>query len=358
MHTSSIGGSGRVLAKEVLTISSYPWCSKTRERPVLDDEQGVPPREYSGVFTLTFENDILSGSDNNYSNGLGFSWSTNEVERYPEGSFYRDWAGFWSFLPFIGDEGYQTFISWTVAQEMHTPNDVTDPTPPPGQQPYAGVLYLDSTFHARRERWGHIWNLRTGIVGPSSHAEQIQKELHEIAGSDEPQGWDTQLPDELVLNVSYTTGHLWLQGDWTDSFSWRVLPLGTLAAGPYFTGANLTVYGELGWNLGDALGLSRLRQGLNARSVLGSSLQDGLSLSLYGGAGGWAVAHYLPLDGTVFEDSISVDSNPLIGSVFGGLSLRYKRFVMSVGRTYFSESFDGQVENDAGFGVVSLSWYF
>ncbi len=324
----------------------------------LDNGKIVPPREYSGVFTLTLENDILSGSDNNYSNGFGFSWSTNEVEKYPEGSFYRGWAGFWSFLPFIRDEGYQTYLSWTVAQETHTPDDATNPNPPPGDQPYAGVLYMDNTFHARRESWGHLWNLRLGIVGPSSHAEQVQTDLHEILGSDEPQGWDTQLPDEFVFNASYTAGHIWVMGDWSDSLSWRVVPLGTLAFGNYFTGANATIYGEAGWNLGDALGVSMLRQGLDAASVLGSSLQDGWSCSLFGGVGGYAVAYYLPLDGTYFEDSNSVDSNPLVGSLFGGLSLRYKRFVMGVGRTYFSETFEGQVDQDTGFGVLSLSWYF
>jgi hypothetical protein len=32
---------------------------------------------------------------------------------------------------------------------MHTPNDITIPDPPQTDQPYAGILYLDSVLYAR-----------------------------------------------------------------------------------------------------------------------------------------------------------------------------------------------------------------
>ena len=57
-----------------------------------------------------------------------------------------------------------------------------------------------------------------------------------------------------------------------------------------------------------------LRSGLNAASTVGVGPVNGWSVAFYGGFGGYGVAHYLPLDGTVFHDSRSVDSEPFIGT--------------------------------------------
>jgi hypothetical protein len=96
--------------------------------------------EHDGALTLTIENDAFTGSDNNYTNGIGIGWSTDEVGTYGERSFVRNWAELWSFLPFVLSEDYRTYASWTVGQEMHTPDDITVPDPPLTDQPYAGVL--------------------------------------------------------------------------------------------------------------------------------------------------------------------------------------------------------------------------
>ena len=156
------------------------------------------------ALTFTFENDVLTGSDNNYTNGFGLSYVSGELDSYGEDSFVRKWSDFWSFLPFVEDEGYTTYASWTVAQEMHTPDDITDPNPPLDDQPYAGVLYVDSILYARKDRWAHAWQLKLGVVGPASHADDLQKDIHDLMGGDEPMGWDTQLPDEPIINVGYT----------------------------------------------------------------------------------------------------------------------------------------------------------
>ena len=103
------------------------------------------------ALTLTIENDLVTGSDNNYTNGLGVTWVSRDLDTYEPDSFVRKWARLWTFLPFVGDEGYDTYASWSLAQEMHTPDDITDPNPPENDQPYAGMLYVDSLLYARKE---------------------------------------------------------------------------------------------------------------------------------------------------------------------------------------------------------------
>jgi hypothetical protein len=316
-------------------------------------QSGAP---YRGAMTVTVENDALTGSDNNYTNGIGASWVSSDIDTYEEQGLVRRWGKFWSVLPFVGNEGSRTYVAWSLAQEMHTPDDITDPNPPMDDQPYAGVLYLDNVVYSRRERWAHAWQLRVGVVGPASQADHTQDRFHRTIGADQPMGWDTQLPNEPVLNLGYTGTYLLAQGDVGPSASWRVIPVAHAGLGNYFTGVGLGLYGEVGWNLVDSLGGTALRQGLNTASTVGVGPISGWSVSLSGGFSGYGVAHYLPLDGTVFHDSRSVGSKPFIGMATLGIAVRHRGLVFFLGRTHFTKTFETERKRPE-FGTLSLSWH-
>lgn len=319
---------------------------------------GAPPTApYDGALTLTVENDIFTGSDNNYTNGLALAWATGPVETYEEGSFVRSWGRFWSFLPFVGDDGYQTYAAWALGQEMHTPDDTSNPDPPTSDQPYAGILYLDSVLRAQSERWRHTWNLRLGIVGPASQADETQTEFHKLIGGDKPLGWDTQLPNEPIVNVTYSAAYLLDQENLGGSAAWRLIPVGDVSLGTYLTAIELGMYSEIGWNLVDAYSYTTLRGGFSASSTLGVGPIDGWSVSLFGGLGGLGVAHFLPLDGTVFRDSRSVDSKPLVGLGTVGVAVRHGRLVLTMEASYTTDAFEGQKQS-AEFGTLNVAWYF
>lgn len=312
--------------------------------------------ETRGAVTVTLENDVLTGSDDAYSNGFGVTWVSNDLDAYDHTSFVRRWGEFWNVLPFVGDEGYTTYASWTLGQEMHTPEDITLPDPPLSDQPYAGVLYVDSVIYARSERWTHAWDLKLGVTGDASGAASTQRKVHKAIGADEPMGWHTQLPEEPVVNIGYTTAYLWKQGDVGNSAKWRLVPVGNVGLGTYFTGAGVGMYGEFGWNLVDALGGTSLRDGLTAASTIGVAPIDHWAVSFFGGISGHAVARYLPLDGTVFHDSRSVDTRPFVSSATVGASLRRGRFALSLSTTHSTKAFDNQ-EKGAEYANLSLSWF-
>jgi hypothetical protein len=312
---------------------------------------------YDGTLTLTIENDAFTHSDNNYTNGVGITWVSANLDSYGNESFLNRWGRFWAFLPFVMDDGYTTYASWSVVQEMHTPDDINNPNPPEDDQPYAGILYVDSLLYARKERWVHSWELKLGVVGPSSQADDTQKQFHKLIGADEPQGWHTQIPDEPVINLGYTAAYLAASGSAGGLAEWRIVPVGTVGLGTYFTGAGIGTYGEVGWNLVDAFGVTSLRTGLNAASTVGVGRVDGWSVALFGGIGGYGDIHYLPLDGTVFKNSRSVDSKPFVGMASLGFCVRHGRFALSYALTYFTKTFETERENP-DFGTVSLSWYY
>jgi hypothetical protein len=53
---------------------------------------------------------------------------------------------------------------------------------------------------------------------------------------------------------------------------------------------------------------------------------NGWSVAFVGGVVGYGIAHYLPLDGTVFKDSRSVDSKLCVGMGSLGMKRVPRRF--------------------------------
>lgn len=306
--------------------------------------------------TATVENDVLTGSDNAYTNGLGLTWVSDDLQSYRSDSALRRWSNAWRRLPFVRDPNYRTYASWSLVQEMHTPDDIHLADPPTNDQPYAGVLYVDNVIYARAPRWSHAWELKLGVAGPASGAAMTQREFHHLIGVDKPRGWSTQVPNEPIVNVGLTSAHLWREGDFGGAAQWRVIPVVDAAVGNYFTGAGAGVYGEFGWHLADAFAGTSLRGGLNAASTVGVTPTSQWSLSFFGGLSGHAVAHYLPLDGTLFRESRSVDSRPFVGAATAGAALRHGPFVVSLAVNYSTRAFDGQKEG-AEFGTLSVSWF-
>ena len=307
-----------------------------------------------GAFTLTLENDTFTRSDNNYTNGLGMAWVSGAVRAGDEGPIAR-WARFWSFLPLAQDERHTTYVSWALAHEMNTPDDITDPNPSTDDQPYSGILSLDGIVYLRARDWTHAWQLKLGVVGPASQADHVQRRFHRMIGADEPRGWHTQLPNEGIVNVSYSVAHRIAGGRAVGTSEWRLVPVATVGIGNYFTGAGLGLYGEWGWNLVDALGVTALRSSLNAASTVGVGRLDRWSVSVFAGVGAYAVGRYLPLDGTMFRDSRAVDPahHTEMGSM--GLCLRRDGLTLSLAATRIRNVFSTE-RRSTDFGTMSLSW--
>lgn len=308
-----------------------------------------------GRWALALDNDAFTGSDNNYTNGLGFVWSSPERADLDPDSALAGWIDFWDFLPLASDADGQNFASFAIGQQVYTANDIENPTPPPTEQPYAGVLYIDTGLHTLKESVRMDWNLRAGVVGPASGAEQFQREFHRLIGVPTPKGWDTQLPNEGVLNLDGSLGHLLGEVEMGDSGKARYGTIGQASLGNYFTGVGGVLWGELGWNLPEAFGGSGLRGGLASISTVGPLPETAGSLSLFTSLSGYGIAHYLPLDGTVFRDSNSVDTYPFVGAVRGGISMRWQRFILRFHLTHASKSFEGQKEK-TDYGTFSFAW--
>lgn len=322
----------------------------------------APPalaEQTTGAVSVLIENDSFTGSDDAYSSGVGMIWTSRNVNALSTGNPAREWANLWSAMPGVKDPGAERYVSLTIAQEIHTPADITLASPPLDDRPYAGILYLDSVVYRRSRRMTDAWSLRLGVVGPASGAEQTQTWIHNVIGADEPLGWDTQLPNEPVANLGYTAAFRGPSGELSKRVRWRVTPTVSADAGTYATLAGAGMLLEFGYNLPASVGaVSSLRGGMNSAGVVGwSEDETGMSLTGNLGVAGYAVDRFLPLDGTIFRESRSVGYDPYVTVLTVGATLRFADYALNFNVAYSSDDTGGRGDG-VEFGTLTLSKRF
>lgn len=160
-----------------------------------DDPQG------SRWFSISFDNDIFVGTDGGYTNGLYASWFY--IPDRPQSTQELPWY-FWlqSKLTDTTENAQQVQIH-NISQTMVTPTDIGLVVPDPNDSPYAGLLFWQGSLLSVNNKVTDFSSLLIGMLGPASLAEQSQKLVHKITGSDIPQGWDSQLGNEAVIGFNY-----------------------------------------------------------------------------------------------------------------------------------------------------------
>ena len=306
---------------------------------------------------LTVENDIFTGSDDNYTNGVSITWSSDELSLYEDDSRTRSWAGLFDFAPGFESSEKDNYLSLSLVQEMNTPTDITVVDPPLTEQPYSGVMLFNTSLLTVNDRWAQIWNLGIGAVGPITQVDHTQISYHKWIGADEPRGWDTQLPNEAIFNIGYLAGYELFGDQGEAGLDWRVVPITDLELGTYATAIGGGVLFEFGTRLEDTFGTASLGQGLS--TIVGTAVEptSRLEVSAYLSIGGYGIARYLPLDGTAFRESRSVDREPFVGMANAGVTARYKRLIASFGVSLGSTQFDFG-DADLDYGAISIGWLY
>jgi hypothetical protein len=301
-----------------------------------------------GTFNLVLENDIVSGFDRDYTNGIQFSW-TSGPDRVP--SWAIDAARLFPLFPETG----QVRASFALGQSIYTPDDITLRNPPAEDRPYAGWLYGSIGLVAETGTRLDQLQLQVGVVGPASLAEQIQTTVHEIVGADKPRGWDTQLGNEPGVVLTYQRSwRAFVSGELL-GFSFDATPHIGGALGNVFTYANTGATLRLGWNLPNDYGPPRIEPSLPGSAFF--EPQDNLGCYIFAGLDGRAVARNIFLDGNTWQDSRSVEKKPLVGDAQVGFAITLGLARLAYTHVFRTREFEGQHGADK-FGAVSLSLRF
>lgn len=314
------------------------------------EEQAPPvrPKDHEGIFTASLENDIFSGEDDNYTNGVrvAFLSAENNIPRWLErGS---------NALPFFAREGHKRW-HFALGQSMFTPRDIARSDLQINDRPYAGWLY--GSVGLISDTGYRLDNLQftLGVVGPASLADETQRFVHNVIGSIDPQGWHHQLRNEPGVMMTYE--RKWRGIYEFSPFGWGVdiTPSVGGSLGNVYTHAAAGAVVRLGYDLPSDYGPPLIRPNLPGSDFFIPTKKFGWYL--FAGVEGRAVAHNIFLDGNTFRNSHSVDKYPLVGGLQGGIAFTYDDMRFAYTHILRTKEFHGQREKDE-FGAITVSFRF
>lgn len=299
---------------------------------------------------LEYENDLFAGDDRWYTNGVRATWMRTRrpgpnddlVTRMIERSS-------------LVDTGKPVTYGFSLGQNMYAPEDITDPDPPENDRPYAGWLHFSAGIGQLRSSSLTRLSVTVGMVGPASLADRTQKAVHRFVGADKPQGWETQLRNELTLMVGLERiERIWetrrIDG-WSADLNGH---LGATLGTPFtLAGTGLTL--RFGRYMPNDFSPPRIQPAFPGSMRFVPAERWGWYL--FTGIDAQGRARDVFLDGNTFRRSRSVAREPWVGEVLGGLALANRRFRLAYTHTYRTREFRGQSEGSE-YGSLSFSVFW
>ncbi|MDL0433172.1 lipid A deacylase LpxR family protein [Marinobacter sp. TBZ242] len=156
----------------------------------------------SGAFSISWDNDLLTGSDKGYTNGGRLSYLSASAENNNcEVCLARSARNAMDWLPVIGRTGNAHALTFSLSQLMVTPENIQASGPIYEDLPYVGYLSGSITLWTWSSASLTGYGIGLGVVGPNSGAEVTQKWVHKLTGSTNPNGWDNQLGTDVIGEV-------------------------------------------------------------------------------------------------------------------------------------------------------------
>ena len=325
----------------------------------LAQEQENPEKQLK-TFTFYWENDSVTGTDQDYSNGLKLTW----IKPYPTNATghrpVKDWI--FKHLPFMQDPDSPRATAVSIGQYIYTPKDTERSDLIVEDRPYAGYTFMGFGFISRTGSRRNVWELEIGMIGPWSLAENTQNTFHDIIHTRRAEGWNHQLGNEPGLEAIYETK--WRLGALSNSYGLGIdfIPHIGAQAGNVATVLKAGLEVRFGWFIPRDFGTCPIRPGCDAGNSLVGDLEDPVqqrdfSCYLFAATEGRAVLRDIFLDGNTFRDSHHVDKEIYVADLMGGIAMSYKRLKLSYALVLRTPEFKQRKDNHA-FGTVQLSYMY
>lgn len=316
-----------------------------------------PAATFSRV-DIRLDNDLWGGmrQDNNYTNGIGATWTTPTADVGEQPPSYALAAPATWLAHRLLPAGGQRNTSISLGQAIFTPQDPLPSAVIPGDRPYAGVLLLSSAYNVRNEERLDSIKLTAGLVGPWAQGKQAQRLAHRVTGGKRFQGWGNQLKNEPLLNIGYERSHRWVPHDPLGGWGWDAVTRVSGELGNFQT--NASVGGELrfGWNLPDDFG-SQPTGSIISGEDPGTYQDAGWSAHFFLGTTGTWVARDISLDGNSFQSSHSVSKRPWVAELGYGMVVNKGRWRITLAQNRGTREFESQSETPA-YGSVTVGYAF
>jgi hypothetical protein len=321
------------------------------------------PGDYR-TFTVYLENDVVTGTDREYTNGIKFTWISRDLTNYRENPHIPKWSyAVIDHLPFVREPGFTRNVSISFGQNIYAPEDLERTDLILDQRPYAGITYLAVGFHSKNSRRMDTLEIDFGILGPHSYAEEVQENWHEWIDTTDPKGWHNQLKDEPILNVFYERKWKILGSTNLEGFGYDFIPHVGCSLGNSFTGANFGGQFRFGWNLPNDFGTFLIRSGSDTNAPVDENdprfSLTARRIGMHGfiGADGRAVLRNILLDGNTFRDSHSVEKKDFVVHMMMGIGILIHRYKITCAYVRQTREYDSQNEKQE-YGAITISYSF
>lgn len=311
------------------------------------------------IYNIHFENDLFSGSDQGYTNGVKLSWISANLKDYVNDPCLPLWIRHLNrMFKSIHKTGYNSRnMVVTLGQSMYTPLNKTSTNIIPNDRPYAGWLYFGVGYNERDARQMDTVQVNIGVVGPASLGKQTQDFIHDLRNIPPFNGWDNQLHNELGIQViAERKKKIWE----SNSKSWPHFDAITHYGGSLGNVATYLNTGfelRMGSQLPNDFGTSPIRSAGDSNAPLENATARRFSaggVHVFLSADTRLVAHDIFLDGNTFTASHSVDKKILVGNVAAGVAWQWRGGQITYAHYISSKEFTTQSTNP-GYGAVTLS---
>ncbi|RBW51445.1 lipid A deacylase LpxR family protein [Marinobacter sp. F3R11] len=307
------------------------------------------------TFNISWDNDLLLGLDQGYTNGVRLSYLTSASSDAKSDSARVSRAvGEWfEAFPGVNPESQDQAVAFSLRQLMVTPADISREEPLLSDLPYAGYLALSSAVWSWDTETITGYGIHIGVVGPESGAAASQKWVHKLTGSEKPRGWDEQLGTDVVGGVQATHARkLWRsgsKGELENEIAW----VGSATASSFLTSARVGAI----WRLGKYLPVNFVPD------YAGTSSTVGLPSALNDAGEGWSVfmglgLEYIPY--SYLKDNAApyqFKESLLLGQAGIGATWQWQN--LQAGLIIRATSGEEQSNKDSfSFGTLSLTWTY
>jgi lipid A 3-O-deacylase len=174
---------------------------------------------YKEAYTIRYENDLFTGTDRYYSQGIFLQYDHLDID--------LDWLNRFFFRVPEPQRSLQT----GVAQKVYTPSSITSDSLLAGDRPYGATYGYTAKFSARSKSKNYTlsWSLNTGWIGKPAFGKETQTAIHRWTNNNKPRGWQYQLRTALSINLGFGFTKTWFtKTKWLRTEASSFTTLGTL----------------------------------------------------------------------------------------------------------------------------------
>ncbi|WP_087021673.1 lipid A deacylase LpxR family protein [Thaumasiovibrio subtropicus] len=218
----------------------------------------LPAHSYNtGSVAFTHDNDGIAGSDRNYSSGLFLEFNSASTQSLAtNGPTWLQYPASW-----LLSDGINQGWSMRLSQQIWTPTDIELVEPRPDERPYAGTLMFHTQLYQHTSTKSEKYRFMLGYIGPASFAEDGQRWLHSIIGSDDPNGWDYQIDNQALFQLSYERQQALVQQAYLNGMELELSSMGRADLGNFRSEVGAAGSIRLGTGLKQTLGSVTTSQG-------------------------------------------------------------------------------------------------